>query len=139
MAEETVQKTEWVCYEQRVEGNETAEGNKVLERSPGFRTCVDVARNRARELKDAGHECKVIKELQTQNIGFGYRVTEKPADDKSVGAQWNLLVLKGSAVAPKKDLQADAAEKTRVAMDTIIGATPAGAPAAVKDRIAASG
>jgi hypothetical protein len=112
---------DWVCFEQRAEGNEHAPGNVALVDKVGFRAAVDKARERAKELKESGKETKVLKELQAAGHGFGYRVTEPPLADGQPGAQWNLLVLKRT-IDPVKE-----------AMAQMVGSQPTattGAPAA---------
>ena len=81
-----------ILWEQRVDGDHTAEGNRVLEEMSSFRLGVDRARARAKELRNEGHAVQAMtKENATGEI-FGYRITEKAPAEGQTGASWNLLV-----------------------------------------------
>lgn len=88
----------YVCFEQHVNGNEHAEGNvKITEKPGGFRVAVDIARVRARELRLAGRQVMVLKDLLASGAGFGYRIIEPPTSGDQPGRQWNLLVIEATS------------------------------------------
>lgn len=78
-----------VTYEKRVEGDENTPGNKILRESSSLRGEMDYLRARAKDLRSAGAEVKLIDQYPER---YGYIITEPPTETE-VGAQWMLLTV----------------------------------------------